>query len=299
MLDLLKYCDIAMYAAKNKGRNAVQFFTSAMNQAAQSRMALEHDLRQAIDQRAFSLVYQPKIEALSGRVIGAEALIRWSNGPQGNVPPSVFIPLVEDMGLIGTLGAWVLEEACRQLALWNQRAGPILNMAINLSAQQLHDENLADFVASLLQQYGLSARQIELEVTESTAMTDPQRAIEQLVRLRNVGVTLAIDDFGTGYSSLAYLKDLPIQTLKIDRSFVQNIETNQRDAAISRATLALAHSLQLKVVAEGIETPGQAEFLREHGCDLMQGYYFGRPEAAENWPAQWLNGQSNLTVNGD
>lgn len=288
--DMLKHSDIAMYAAKEKGRNMVQFFTPAMNQAAQSRIALEHDLRMAISKRQFVLVYQPKVESCGGRVIGAEALIRWPTSPQGNISPAIFIPLVEDMGLIGALGAWVLEEACRQLALWNRRGGPALNMAINLSAQQLHDDKLADFVAALLQTHGLPASQIELEITESTAMSDPMRAIEQLGRLRNVGVTLAIDDFGTGYSSLAYLKDLPIQTLKLDRSFVQNIETNQSDAAISLATLALAHSLKLKVVAEGIETVGQANFLRENGCDLMQGYYFGRPESAEKWPEHWLNG---------
>lgn len=290
-LDMLKHSDIAMYAAKEKGRNAVQFFTPAMNQAAQLRIALERDLRVAIKTRQFALVYQPKVASISERVVGAEALIRWPNSPHGNVPPSVFIPLVEDMGLIGTLGAWVLEEAFQQLATWNRRGGPPLNMAINLSAQQLQDEKLADFVANLLQIHALPAHQIELEITESTAMSDPTRAIEQLRRLRNVGVSLAIDDFGTGYSSLAYLKDLPIQTLKLDRSFVKNIETNGSDAAISLATLALAHSLKLKVVAEGIETEGQAVFLRENGCDLMQGYYFGRPESAENWPTHWLSSE--------
>ena len=285
--ELLQHADMAMYAAKEQGRNNFQFFTETMNEAAQERLALERDLRRALKENQFSLVYQPKVEAGNEQIVGVEALIRWTHPQKGNIPPNVFIPLAEDTGLINAIGTWVLDEACRQLAEWRSSWPLELRMAINLSANQLRDESLAVIVAETIERHQLDATLIELEITESMAMSDPAKAVEQLGRLRQLGVTLAIDDFGTGYSSLAYLKYLPIQTLKIDRSFVMNIECDTSDAAISLATLALAKGLGLKTVAEGVETRGQAEFLLAHGCDLLQGYLFGKPETPERLVAAW------------
>lgn len=286
--ELMQHADMAMYAAKERGRNNFQFFTDAMNVAAQERLALERDLRQALREKQFTLVYQPKVDAENKQILGVEALIRWFHPLKGHIPPNVFIPLAEDTGLINAIGAWVLDEACRQLAAWRISWPYPLRMAINLSANQLRDDSLAVFVAETISRHQLDSTLIELEVTESMAMSDPEKAIEQLGRLRQLGVTLAIDDFGTGYSSLAYLKHLPIQTLKIDRSFVMNVESDGSDAAICLATLALAKGLGLKTVAEGVETRGQAEFLRSHGCDVLQGYLFGKPDTPERLVAAWL-----------
>lgn len=214
-------------------------------------------------------------------------MIRWRHPQRGLVPPLKFIPIAEETGVIEEIGLWVLEEACRQLAAWRAEGILGLRMAVNLSAHQLRSPSLVAAVQRVKQQFSLKGGELELEVTESTAMADPERAIDQLNALCAMGVELAIDDFGTGYSSLAYLKLLPIHTLKLDRTFVRDIETDANDAAISVATIALAHSLGLKVVAEGIETEGQSSFLREHGCDLLQGYLFGKPEPAAVWSARW------------
>jgi EAL domain-containing protein (putative c-di-GMP-specific phosphodiesterase class I) len=216
-----------------------------------------------------------------------EALIRWRHPRRGLVQPAKFIPIAEETGLIQTIGDWVLDEACRRFARWKAADIGPSRVAVNVSAQQLSDPALVTKVAAVLQRYGLRDNELELEITESVAMSDPVSAGKTLQALRSLGVTLAIDDFGTGYSSLAYLKRLPIQVLKLDREFVRDIETDENDAAISAATLALAHGLGLIVVAEGIETEGQSRFLKAHGCDLLQGYLYGRPAPAETWTARW------------
>ena len=286
---LMKHADAAMYHAKEKGRNNLQYFTAALNAAASERLLLERELRVAIEARQFELHYQPQFAADGpfDRPFAAEALVRWQHPQRGLVPPDRFIPVAEDTGLIEAIGDWVLDEACRQLAEWKAKDIGPLRIAVNISAHQLRTAELVGRVAEVLQRHRLAHDELELEITESVAMSDPASAIAQLDALRNLGVTLAIDDFGTGYSSLAYLKRLPIQVLKLDRAFVRDIESDENDAAISAATLALAHSLGLKVVAEGIETEGQSAFLRQHGCDLLQGYLYGRPEPAAALTARW------------
>jgi diguanylate cyclase (GGDEF)-like protein/PAS domain S-box-containing protein len=280
---LLKNADTAMYHAKEKGRNNVQYFTATMTEAARERLRIEQDLHLAIELQQFQLYYQPQICAVDGRFCGVEALLRWHHPQQGMVSPMRFIPIAEESGLIETIGAWVIEEACRQLAHWRQQGLRGIKMAVNISAHQLRSPSLVTLVARILQRHQIHPGDLELEITESVAMENPEHAIDQLAALRSLGVELAIDDFGTGYSSLAYLKRLPISTLKLDRSFVRDIDCDPNDATISSATVALAHALGLKVVAEGVETESQADFLgRIHHCDILQGYLFGRPQPADD-----------------
>ena len=281
---LMKNADTAMYHAKDHGRNNVQYFTQAMNVAASERLSLENDLHQALRLGQLALHYQPQIRTEDGQCVGVEALARWHHPVLGDISPLRFIPIAEESGLIENLGTWVLEEACRQLAAWRAEGLDGLRMAVNLSAQQLRAPGLAEIVAAALARHRLAGSDLEIEITESVAMDDPERAIDQLQSLRSLGVELAIDDFGTGYSSLAYLKRLPIQVLKLDRTFVRDIETDPSDAEISAATLALAHNLGLQVTAEGVETEGQRGFLARHQCDFMQGYLFSRPVPATDIP---------------
>ncbi len=279
---LMKNADTAMYHAKELGRNNVQYFTAAMNAAASERLGLENDLHHALRNGGLRLDYQPQVRAADGTSFGVEALARWDHPELGSIPPLKFIPIAEESGLIEALGNWVLEEACRQLAAWRAEGIDDLRVAVNLSAQQLRSPELVHAVEALLRRHGLDGADLELEITESVAMENPERAIGQLQALRDLGIQLAIDDFGTGYSSLAYLKRLPIQVLKLDRTFVRDIETDPSDAEISAATLALAHNLGLTVVAEGVETAGQRDYLLRHQCDFMQGYLFSAPLAAED-----------------
>ena len=278
---LLKHADMAMYHAKSLGRANFQFFAPSMNEAAAERADLEGALRRAIDDGQLLLHFQPQVDAVGGRTVCLEALARWRHPQRGLIPPNKFIPLAEESGLIEPLGRWVLDAACRQLWWLNAQGFTGVRMAVNLSARQLKQEDLIPWIEQLLAVHGVRAADLELEITESVAMEDPEAMIGTLRRLRELGVTLAIDDFGTGYSSLAYLKLLPIQRLKLDRSFVRDIESDHNDAIICSATIALAHSLGLEVVAEGVETEAQYSFLRYLGCDLIQGYYFSRPLAAE------------------
>ncbi len=287
---LMKNADTAMYHAKEQGRNNLQYFTAALNAAAGERMALERELRLAIEAGQFELHYQPQFAALApaGTLpCGVEALVRWRHPQRGLVPPLRFIPIAEETGLIEAIGTWVLDEACRQFAQWKATGSGPARISVNLSAHQLRNPALVANIARLLTRYALKEDELELEITESVAMSDPAGAIEQLQALRAIGVRLAIDDFGTGYSSLAYLKRLPIQVLKLDREFVRDIESDPNDAAISAATLTLAHSLGLEVVAEGVETEAQREFLVAHRCDKLQGYLLGRPEPAGALQARW------------
>ena len=284
---LMKNADTAMYYAKEKGRNNFQFFSPAMTAAATERLELERDLRSALANHEFELHYQPQVCASEGIVRGVEALIRWRHPERGLIPPLKFIPIAEETGVIEVIGAWVLNEACRQMAVWRQAGFDLQHVAVNLSAYQLRSPDLVSQVQAAIARFGLSPGELELEITESVAMEDPERAIGQLRALRDSGVELAIDDFGTGYSSLAYLKMLPIHTLKLDRAFVRDIETDENDAAISAATLALARNLGLRVVAEGVETEAQRAFLSSHACNLLQGYLFGKPEPADALSARW------------
>ena len=286
--ELMKNADTAMYHAKDLGRNNYQFFSTAMTEEAQDRMDMERDLSTALVDGQFELYYQPQIRTATGEVIGVEALVRWNHPTRGLVPPMKFIPISEESGLIEPLGSWVLNEACRQLAEWQGQGITGIRVAVNLSPHQLRSATLVGQVENVLQTHGLIGSDLELEVTETAAMDDPHLAVEQLKALRTLGVSLAIDDFGTGYSSLAYLKILPIQVLKLDRSFVSDIGTGSDDDAISAATMAMARNLKLQVVAEGVETSMQSEFLASHGCDILQGYMFGKPSPAAVWTEIWL-----------
>ncbi len=254
------------------------------------RLSLERELRIALAEDQFQLFYQPQIAADADPrdpPCGMEALIRWRHPQRGLVPPASFIPIAEETGLIQPLGDWVLEAACACLASWRAAGLGPRRVAVNLSLHQLRDPALVAKVAASLERHGLGEGDLEIEITETVLMSDPAHAIEMLQALRALGLTIAIDDFGTGYSSLAYLKRLPIQVLKLDREFVRDIEFDENDAAISAATLALAHGLGLKVVAEGIENPAQSAFLRRHGCDYLQGYLYGKPESADYWTERW------------
>lgn len=279
---LLRNADTAMYHAKSAGRNNHQFYTARMNEAAGERLAMENELRQAIAaispaSSEFSLHFQPQVETVSGRVLGVEALLRWNNAKFGQVSPMRFICIAEETGLIQPLGDWVIWETCRLIRVMKQQGVNGIRVAINISAQQLRHENLLLLVRGALACYDLLPEDIELEVTESTAMENPEMTLSILDQLAAMGIVLAIDDFGTGYSSLAYLKHLPIKRLKLDRSFVTDIETDANDAAICTATIALGHSLGLELVAEGVETEAQRDFLAALGCDMLQGYLFSRP----------------------
>ena len=280
---LMKNSDVAMYHAKELGRNNYQFFSESLNKEANKRIQIEKDLRTAIKEQQFELFYQPQIATDNNDICGVEALIRWHHPQHGLVPPDKFIPIAESTKLILPIGLWVLEEACRQHKEWKNKYNKSLKMAVNLSAQQLRDPNLVEKIALFIKTYQLKKGDLELEITESTAMENPEEAIKLLLKIRELDIELAIDDFGTGYSSLSYLKQLPIQTLKLDRSFVKDINTNKSDAEISAATLALAHNLGLSVVAEGVETKAQKVFLISHKFDVLQGYYFSKPLPAKEF----------------
>lgn len=274
---LMKHADTAMYHAKERGRNNFQCFSAEMAQVAAERMKMEQELHHAIENGQLELHYQPKLDASKGMVMGFEALVRWRHPEAGLISPDKFIQLAEETGLILSLGKWVLDEAGRQLSVWRDLGFSGLSMAVNLSVHQLNSPNLLAEIVMVLEKHGLTGADLELEVTESAAMRDPEASIGLLQALRIMGVRLAIDDFGTGYSSLSYLKLLPIHTLKLDRSFVKDIETDASDASICIATIGLAHNLGLKVVAEGVETGAQRKFLLDHGCDIFQGYLFSKP----------------------
>jgi diguanylate cyclase (GGDEF)-like protein len=277
---LLANADTALRVAKEQRRGGVQFFSTAMNEQLQRRLELERDMRIAVEAEGFTLYYQPQVDLLTGEITGVEALLRWFHPEKGFISPAELIPIAEESGLIVPLGAWVLREACQQNSRW-QRAGlPPIRMAVNLSAAQFQQPDLIGVVAETLRSSRLAAHHLELEITESLLMRDVTHAIDMLQQLYTLGTPIALDDFGTGYSSLSYLKQFPLHYLKIDRSFVDGIPANEDDAAIVRAIVALAQSLQLAVIAEGVETPAQASYLQQIGCATCQGYYFSRPVPA-------------------
>ncbi|RZI44804.1 EAL domain-containing protein [Herbaspirillum sp. HC18] len=283
---LLKSADTAMYDAKAHGKGGYRFFSSALTDRAQARLHLEMDLRRALEQQEFELHYQPKMCLHFNSPCGAEVLIRWRHPVRGLVPPVEFIPLAEETGLIEGIGNWVLEQACRQLAAWRASGEGFQSLAVNVSAHQLRQGGLPAKVGELLDRYKLPAHALEIELTESVVMSHPEQAIESLHAIRALGVKIAIDDFGTGHSSLAYLKRLPIDTLKIDRSFVMEADRNEESAVICSSIIGLAKNLRLGVVAEGIETEEQLAFLKKQGCAVGQGFHFSRPlplESLDGW----------------
>ncbi|MET3132333.1 diguanylate cyclase (GGDEF)-like protein/PAS domain S-box-containing protein [Oxalobacteraceae bacterium GrIS 1.11] len=280
---LIKHADIAMYRAKELGRNTVQFYAPTMSARTLERLGIESDLRHALERAELTLHYQPQVELCSGRIVGMEALLRWDHPTLGRIAPARFIGLAEEMGLIIPIGAWVIRTACAQAKAWQTAGLGQLRVAVNLSARQFTQKALLQSIADALQTTGLEARFLELELTESMVMSDVEHAIAILRKLKALGIHISIDDFGTGYSSLSYLKRFPIDVLKVDQSFVADITADSDGAAIVRSIISLAHSLRLKVIAEGVETAGQLDFLREHGCDQIQGYFFSRPLAAADF----------------
>ena len=283
---LLDRADIALSHAKRQGRNQVRFHSADMHAMAAQRLGTESELRLAIERDEFVLHYQPQVDLGSGRIIGMEALIRWQHPQRGLVSPSEFIAIAEETGLIVPIGAWVLRRACQQNRQWQRDGFAPLRIAVNVSARQFAQIDLAATVAAVLLNAGLAPENLEIELTESLIMSDVGQAIVALRAIRALGVRIAVDDFGTGYSSLAYLKRLPIDVLKIDRAFVADIGAGDGDdAAIVTSIITLAHALKLKVIAEGVETGEQHDFLRRHGCDEMQGYYFSKPVDADAFAA--------------
>jgi diguanylate cyclase (GGDEF)-like protein/PAS domain S-box-containing protein len=285
---LIKNADAAMYRSKAKGRNRVESYTRDLTAQASERIALEHELRRAIERNEFTLCYQPKLSLLTQRLVGAEALIRWTHPTFGEVPPERFIPLAEENGMILQIGEWVLEKACQQLYQWNQTYDVFGPLSVNLAGAQLRQPNLVIRIEQLLQQYGLQPGCLQLEITENFIMSQTEEALSVLHRLKKLGVQLAIDDFGTGYSSLSYLKRLPLDILKIDQSFVRGLPDDQHDAAIVRAIIALGRSMQLTVIAEGVENLEQQQFLADEGCEQIQGYIVSLPLRPDEFCATFL-----------
>jgi len=282
---LLKNADIAMYRAKEQGRNTFQFYSSQLNLHSVQRLNLESALRRAIEREEFVLYYQPQVELRTGRITGAEALVRWLHPELGLLAPGRFIPIAEETGLIVPLGEWVLRSACTTQRAWTARGLPALRIAVNLSARHFMRANLAHDISAALASTGCDPARLELEITETSVMDDPERVVALLHQIREIGVSVAIDDFGTGHSSLAYLKRFPVDNLKIDRSFVSDVPNDKNNVAITQAVIAMAHSLGMRVIAEGVETRAQHNFLLAQKCDEYQGYFFSEPLAEADFSA--------------
>ncbi|MFA5516451.1 MAG: EAL domain-containing protein [Desulfuromonadales bacterium] len=274
---LMKCADTAMYHAKNEGRSRFHFYTENMNLTAREHLVMENSLHTALQRDEFVVHYQPQADLATGQLVGAEALIRWMHPERGLVSPVEFIPVAEESGLILPIGEWVLRRVCAQIREWREAGLPPIPVAVNLSARQFRQDNLAEHIGGILDEYGLQPAEIELEITESTAMEHADAAAAVLHTLHRAGFGIAIDDFGTGYSSLSYLKRFPVDKLKIDRSFIMDIPADSNDAAIAQAVIQMASGLGLKVIAEGVETEVQRNFLRERGCHFMQGFWYSKP----------------------
>lgn len=279
---LLKSADLAMSRAKAKGKNRAQFYMKSMTDDAVNYLLLENDLRKAIDNDELCLYYQPQVNLSNGQITGLEALVRWQHKEKGLIPPIDFIPLAEETGLIDALGAWVIKQACKDFQSWLMQGIHFGKVAVNLSPRQFRREHFEETVVQILLETQLSPEYLELEITESSAMENAAESINVLNCLSKMGLSIAIDDFGTGYSSLAYLKRFPIRKLKIDRSFINDVDNDEAGAAIAKSIIDLAHNMGLDVIAEGVERLSQSEWLLSRGCDLVQGYYYSRPLSSEN-----------------
>lgn len=284
--DLMRRADIALSRAKEMGKNNYQIFTPAMNISTIERLTMENDMRQALNNNEFELYYQPQVDTESGNVICFEALLRWNHPTKGLIQPDKFIPLAEETGMIVWIGEWVIYEACRQNKAWQDEGYPSVPVSVNLSTRQFHQSDLSDKIKNILKETGLEAKYLELEITESVMM-DFDRAVESFQKMQHLGVAISIDDFGTGYSSLSYLKKMPINKLKIDRSFVRDVLHNMNDAAIVATIISMARNLKLRVIAEGVETLEQMKYLCRNHCDELQGYFFSPPLPAEQISKQW------------
>ncbi|ACH38524.1 response receiver sensor diguanylate cyclase/phosphodiesterase, PAS domain-containing [Citrifermentans bemidjiense Bem] len=282
--DLIRNADGAMYQAKEQGRNGYQIYDESMNAKALERIILESQLHKALKEEEFIVYYQPQVSNQSGRVVGIEALVRWNSKELGLVEPGRFLPLAEEIGLVIQIDQWVMREACRQHKLWLDAGFPPVTLAINISGQQFMKNELLETVTSVLKESGLDPGLLELELTEGVLMAHTERTVKTLQALKGMGVRLAIDDFGTGFSSLSYLKRFPLDVLKIDRTFINDITTDPDDAAITLATIEMAHTMKLKVIAEGVETKPQLDFLTKNGCDMYQGYLFSKPVPSTELP---------------
>jgi len=296
---LLKHGDLAMYQAKQRGKNCYQFFAGHLTEAAEVRLGLEHDLREALEQGHLDVAYQPIHDLAEGKLVGAEALLRWRHVRRGNVPPSIFVPIAEACGLIDALGEWVLDRACRDAVAWQARL-PGLSVAVNLSGRQLQRADLGDRVRATLLRHGLDPALLHLELTESSLLHDEENAFAALAQLRATGVRVWLDDFGTGFSGLSHLRRARVDGVKIDRSFITDILTDPEDLALASAIIAMAHSLSMQVIAEGVESEAQFSLLRTRACDMAQGFWMSMaisPEELVSRPSQvFLNEAPNKTV---
>jgi EAL domain-containing protein (putative c-di-GMP-specific phosphodiesterase class I) len=286
---LIKNADTALYRAKDLGRNNYQIYSPAMNARALERMAMENSLRRVLERNELRVHYQAQVSLLTGKIVGMEALVRWEHEIGEMIQPSVFIPLAEQIGVIAPIGEWVLRTACHQAKAWQQEGFAPLRVGINVSASQLQDPKFADVVAHIINESKIDPKWINLEITESVVMEDVKEAVGKFRQLHDVGITLAIDDFGIGYSSLSYLKDFPVDQLKMDRSFVQNLPRQTNDANIARHIIAMAQEVGLSVIAEGVETAEQYEFLKSLGCNEVQGFLMSKPVPPEKF-AELLRG---------
>jgi diguanylate cyclase (GGDEF)-like protein len=290
---LFAHADTAMYVAKQRGRKTVQCFAPHMDTVTQERVRLESDLYEALKRQQFELHYQPKVDAFSGRFRGAEALLRWHHPQRGLIAPDDFIPLAEESGLIVPIGEWVVREACRQIRAWESEGLPPVRIAVNVSATQFRQRDLIDIVRRALDEAAIPASRLEIELTESAVMSNPEESAETLAQLSRMGVAVSVDDFGTGYSSMSCLHRFPLDKLKIDRSFISDLMASSEAAAVVIGIIGLAHSLRLKVIAEGVETVEQMEFLKSHGCDQYQGFYLSPPlTAAAYAKLMWAEAQA-------
>jgi diguanylate cyclase (GGDEF)-like protein len=280
---LMKNADVAMYLAKEEGKNNYQFYSEDIQSKSLERLSIETNLRYALEKNELSLHYQAQVDFKTNTITGVEALLRWNNPTLGSVTPTQFIPVAEESGLIIPIGRWVMITACAQNVAWQRDGLPPVRMAVNLSLRQLMDEFLIEDIKKALDDSGMTPELLELEITESMVMHNPTRMIAVLAKIKNLGVRLAIDDFGTGYSSLGQLKHFPVDTLKVDRSFIRNLPRDAEDKAITEAIIAMGRTLSLTVVAEGVETIEQLNFLKDHSCDEMQGFYFSKPIAPDQF----------------
>ena len=295
---LIRNADIAMYHAKQSGKNNYQYFTQSINEAVQEKLIIESRLHQAMDNNELSLLYQPLVNTITGEIIGCEALLRWNSPDLGMISPATFIPMAEENGLIVSLGNWVLEKVFYQIQSWQRDNFKVVPVSVNVSGVQLRRDNLAGFIKGLLDESAINPALLTLELTESTLIEAVEHSINTLTEIKALGVRIALDDFGTGYSSLSYLRKFQIDVLKIDRSFVRDIETRQDDAELTRAIIALAHSLDLPVIVEGVETKNQRDIIKEYGADMLQGYFFYYPLSIEEFSRKLSQKQQAITDTG-